>query len=325
MDPNEELKPARYEASDEARFAAPVAPWRGALLVVGAVVFLIAFYQYRREVRVDDLRQSLQADYAERIFPSVAPVTRFRRQISEWVSEAAGVSSPEPFHAPGFEIAQLHSLPLVYLRISAENARAEATLVTAASTMPPDAVTRCLGLAPMSLRSIYGGGNYLEAAWIDRILDIEEVLQLRVIEDELERHATRDLPALLETIDARYFLLLLTRGPTRISHPVDVYIWKLTGDAPALKLRARVQAMGTLISARNAVGGARPSRLPRDRPGTSGAADCSIAAQIRAAAGEGAPIEVSSTQPAVVPVEATAELLGQAAPDAGLPPTAANP
>jgi len=315
-DPKGPLEPARYEEAPDEGFAAPPAPWKIGLVIVGVLALLVGGYTVRKRMRLAELRTSLKAEYAERIFPSSGLVAGFRNRIDGWVTEAARAPVTETYVAEGFSIADLRDVPGTYLRVAEADAASLATIDTAAREVEPDAIGRCLGIAPMSVRPLYDRSSFLQAAWIDRVQDIDDVLRLRVIQDELERHATRDLPVLEELAESRFFMLLLTRGETRHAHPVDVYVWTLGAVEPTLVLRTRTQAMGVLITARNAVGGAAGAAPAASARHFSGAADCSIAAQIRAAVEGSAPVTVQSV--AVGAPEAGAEEGPEAGVGAGI-------
>ena len=158
--------------------------------------------------------------------------------------------------------------------------------------MYPDAIARCLGLSPLSLRPLYERGRFLEPAWLREVQEAPGSMRLRVLEEELDRFARRDLPILMELSRADYFLLVLERGANRRDAPVDVFLWDLKRDALLLSVRAKANR-GLLVPVRLA--SARQATAP-PRPRIGGQVDCAIAAQVKEAAGVGAPAMASAVR-----------------------------
>lgn len=279
------LEPARYEAPKPTKGAfAPRFPWKYVVPPVLLVVGLISFYLYRDAQRIGELRVEIAHQYDARIEPDAARIRGFREQIERWVTEAA-TNEPETWADERLLIQNLHDANGVYLRISAEAAESSGTIEEAAAVMGPDAITRCLGIAPASLRRLYEGSGFVKREWLARVNETESVLRLRVIEDELNRHADRDLPVMTQLLDADYFLLVLQHGPNRRENPVDVYLWDLRRGDPLLRTRA--QASGMLIPVRMRFEGVpRGTLRSRSADHAQGAADCSIAAHVKSITGE---------------------------------------
>jgi hypothetical protein len=159
--------------------------------------------------------------------------------------------------------------------------------------MESDAITRCLGVAPASARSLYALRGFLGPELVERANATTDVMGLRVIDDELRRRIARDLPPVGNLLRSDWFLLVLERGENRRDHPVDVYLWDLHSDRQLLAVRTR--ADGVLVPVRIAMPGA--GNAPRPAASTGGANDCSIAAQVKELTGEpaarfGAALEV---------------------------------
>jgi hypothetical protein len=175
----------------------------------------------------------------------------------------------------------------VYLRVREADLESRESLAEAALTMEPDAIARCLGLSPVSARVLYERGGFLDPAWIRQASEANGVLELRVLEDQMERHIDRDLPLLLGVAGAEYFLLVIVRGDDRSTAPVDVHLVDIHGTANDEALTARIRGQGALVPVRAIFDGApRGPALPAAALERSGALDCSIAAQMKALAGE---------------------------------------
>jgi hypothetical protein len=131
---------------------------------------------------------------------------------------------------------------------------------------------------------------------VDAIERERDFLHLRVMDEQLARHITADVPVIATMMQARYFLLVLQQGENRRDAPVDVYLWDIASETRLLA--ARIQDDGVLlpVSIRSMVPEAPEAPTPTSPPimTSGGAHDCSIAAQIKALTGE-APVEVHST------------------------------
>jgi len=136
-------------------------------------------------------------------------------------------------------------------------------------------------VSPVSARGLYDLARFLEPAWAEGLRTEDDTMRLRVLEDEMNRRLSRDVPLVRSMLRSHYFLLVVTRGG-RGEGVVDAYVWDLERDQLLMSLRTR--ANGRLIPVRIGEGrGPWPSELDLGR---SGAQDCSIAGALRAVAGE---------------------------------------
>lgn len=290
MTSEERLIPARPDGGGEGKPPwAPRVPWLWILFGVGAITLFFGSYWLRQQQKADVLRTSIVEAYDQRIEPAAKRYRAFRRQLEGWIMDAARTEELETYVDPRLEISGLHGARGLYARIREENAEDPESIAYAMARWTPDAITRCLGLAPGSARTFYETGAFLTTDYIDAIRDETSLARLEVMDDELRRRFERDLPAVLEALRADYFLLAVVRGDDRSEDPVDVYLWNLRGEE-SLLLRVRAKARGALLPVRIAPGG---GDVPAPKINAGGAVDCSIAAQVKAAAGEPA-LEVGS-------------------------------
>lgn len=301
------LEPAQYETPKRASFG-PRLPWKWILPIALAIALLVGFYSWRDRSQTHTLRQTITALYEANVPPVRARVSTFRERLEGWVQEA-GAEAPETWADPRLDLAGLHRVEGVYLRLHQSQTVSPEAIEEGAKAMGPDAIARCLGLAPISMRGFYARTETLNPAWLEEVHATDEVLRLQVFEEALRNRVTRDFPVLVDTTRAAYFLLTIQHGESRRDAPVDVFLWDLQRQTPLL--RARVQARGTFIPARIAVGGASTGAAA-PLPETSGLVDCSIATQVRAVTGHAAP-EVRSQMPVGAP--RVVEDLDEAAPD----------
>ncbi len=290
--PND-LQPATYGDSVEAESFKDRGPWKWFLL--GAIVILVIAGQYiwRQRVRAAEIGGEIRAIYARDIESTRPQLTEFREQVETWIVEAAN-TEPETWADERLNLSGLHRAQGIYLRIRAELAQDRARIEDAAIAMEEDAIPRCLGLSPTTLGSFYSRLDRIDPSWLENVAEAgDDVLRLRVLRDELEARVERDLPLMLDAPRSDYFLLAVERGEGRREHPVDVYLWDIRRGQ--LLLRTRTLSRGRLLSARIALGGNREGR-PVNAIHRSGAVDCSIAAQVRAAAGTDA-VEVGTELP----------------------------
>lgn len=323
-DDRPELRPARPDdASSGGRPSyMPRLPWKWIILGTGALVLLFGGYYVRREQRNEALRQQMLTLHEERLGELSGRYLHFRERIERLVREAADGGEPETWVDPRLNIAGLRAGEGLYLRIPAEVAREQPERIGAAARgMANDSIMRCMGIAPMSVRGLYEKGDFLTPEWVEQVRTEGDMMQLRVLDDQLGRHVQVDVPVVASMLQADWFLLVLQQGENRRDHPVDVFLWDLRRDRPLM--RARIQARGLLVPVRieGATAGPAPGR-PQVRSG--GAQDCSIASQIRALTG-GEPVDFESgEQLEEAAASADAEPEGEPPPEAPPPAEASE-
>ena len=236
----------------------------------------------------------------------------FRRRLEELVMQAHEAGEPESWADPRLNISGLRSGEGLYLRIPADWADSSERIEGAALAMERDAITRCLGLAPASVRGLYEKGFFLTPEWVDQVRNEDSMMELRVLDDQLGRHIQVDAPVVLSMMQADWFLLVLQQGESRRDAPVDVYLWDLRRSRQLL--RARIQGRGLLVPVRLRFEGTNPAPAPgRPDVRSGGATDCSIASQIRALTG-GEPLDFESGAAVIEAAEeAEAEAEGESA------------
>lgn len=242
----------------------------------------------------------------------------FRRRIEELVMATREAGEPDSWADPRLNISGLRSGEGLYLRLGADWTNEPDRIEGAALAMERDAITRCLGLAPTSLRGLYESGYFLTAEWVDQVRVEQDMMALRVLDDQLGRHIQVDAPVVLSMMQADWFLLVVQQGENRRDAPVDVYLWDLGRNRQLL--RARIQGRGLLVPVRLAFEGTHPAPAPGRPQVRSGAAhDCSIASQIRALTGAGTLDFESGDAIIEQAAEADAEAAAQAAAEAATP------
>lgn len=276
-----DLTPARYQADGRRTFA-PNRRWGLVLAVLASIAGFFLIQVYGRVRAREALREELLARYEAEAAPTADEVNQFITRLNDWVADAGREdAAPATFANEGFRWSEMHDWRGLYLRIEAEHTRDPATIATAAREMTRDAITRCLGVSPVSARGLYELAQFLEPAWVESIRTEEDTMTLRVLEDEMNRRLRRDVPLVRSMLRSHYFLLIVTRGG-HSAGIVDAYVYDL--DRGVLLMSTRTRAGGRLIPVR--IGESRgpwPSELDLSR---SGAEDCSIAGALRAVAGE---------------------------------------
>ena len=254
------------------------------IAVVLGIVGMFTFYRVRQDRRQEALRQQMLDLHATQLTEISEQYLGFRRRIESLVLEAVEGGEPEPFSR--VNISGLRSGEGIYLRIHAQNAEDPEVIRSAALGMEPDAITRCLGLSPASVRGLYEKGEFLTPEWVDTVRDEPDMMALRVLDDQLGRHIQVDAPVVLSMMQADWFLLVVQQGENRREHPVDVFLWDLRRNQQLLA--ARIQGRGLLVPVRIRFEGVNPGRAPGAPAARSGGAnDCSIASQLRAMGGAG--------------------------------------
>ena len=290
------LEPAQYEIPKRRSFA-PRFPWKWVVPIGLAIVGFVGFYQWRDRTRTHELKQAIASSYQGNVVRVRERSEAFRALIEGWIEESAA-APPENWADPRLDLSRLHHAEGIYLRLHQSHTSSREQIVEGARTMEPDAISRCLGLGPVSLRGFYERLDVLDPAWFDEVQATDDVLRLRVLQEQLDVRIERDFPVMLDVARADYFMLTIQHGEDRRSAPVDVFLWDLQRREPLL--RARVQARGTFIPARIAIG-ETPTGGAQRLPERAGLVDCSIASLVREVAGRPA-AQVTSTMPTPPPL-----------------------
>lgn len=311
----ERLKPARYEGGGEKPEFGPRFPWGWVILGITTVSILGGGYYWRQQSKAAALKNDIELAYDRQVHPIAAKVREFRDGLDAHIAKAAEADPPEDWADPRLQLSGLHDAQGLYLRLPADAAAGSPEeIAAAAAEMHPDAIPRCLGLAPMSARALYDQGEFLMPEWLGEVRTMDSLMKLRVRDEELATHIERDLPMFANMTRSDYFLLLLVRGENRREAPVDVWMWDLTRDELLLKTRA--EAKGLLLPVRIGVGDA-PRRAAKPEIDSAGAIDCSIAAQVKELAGEPAMGVGADSAAALQAARAEQADGGTAAPDGG--------
>lgn len=278
------LEPATPDTDEEERAFAQRLPWKWLVGGTLLVTLVLGGYWLKRDAEANALRaQILRVNNGE-LAQIGARFTTFLGKIEGLVTTEARRSEPERFVDPRLRISSLGTGQGLYLRVNAAEATEPEKLAAAAMQMEGDAITRCLGIAPASARSLYALKGFLGPELAERANTTTSVMGLRVIDDELRRRMVRDLPPVANLLRSDWFLLVLERGENRRDHPVDVYLWDLRTNQRLLSVRTHPNGM--LVPVRIELPGVTPGPRIHQNLRSGGATDCSIAAQVKGFVGE---------------------------------------
>ena len=279
MEPSE-LTPAEFEGAPKNRYR-PGLPWRRIGFVVLAAALIVGACFWRQKVRADALRERIYALHAERVAPVLDAL---RTTDADLRGKALSARSGAAIRVVEAEVplSALHEDEVVYLRVRAPELRGEETLAAAIDAESEDAVGACLGLELTPLAALSDVPEVLTAKWLARSDDTNDMRRLSVREEQLRRAIDRELPSLEARVPTDYFLLLVVQGKSRLEDPVDVFLWDLRQDR--LVLRSRTENRGRLITVRSQIGPRSEAAAAEGDP--IAAADCSIAAHVKAQLGE---------------------------------------
>jgi hypothetical protein len=292
MNEIEELRPARPETEEERAYM-PKIPWKWIVSIGGFLVLSYVMYNVREQREADALKAVLLKARGTELAPVVARYEAITEKIRRHTAESARAGAPETKVDPRLNIDALGTGKGLYLRLTADQFPLASKLDEAKLDETPDAISKCLGLAPYAAGELLARGSFLEKGWIKQAEEADSLLKLRVVAEELKQRSQRDLPFVVDAVQAQWFMLVLERGDNRRDAPVDVYLWDLRNDD--LLLRTRTQATGALVSARIAVSGVTPGHYATGAQ-TGAAQDCSIASNLRALVGA-QPAEFGSAPP----------------------------
>ncbi len=274
------LKPAIPDVDGKQPYM-PKIPWKWILLgavSIGLVASILFYLGRKADVQTrTQIVATIEGPLAK---PSEA-YRDFRGKLEAWVIAAAKSDAPDKHVDERLRFSELHKGKGLYLRLREEDAQSAEKIADAIRRFQIDAIPRCLGAAPTSLRTFYEQGEFLLPGWQDAAKTEMQSSQLDVLKMELELRAKRDLPNVLEMMKFDYFLLVIQRGESRKDQPVDVYLWNLKTDKKLLSMRT--EAQGRLVPVRLPGVKGPKKAVSLDSPA---AHDCSIAASLKEAAGE---------------------------------------
>ena len=280
----DELKPARYDDSPTRAFG-PKLPIKWIAAGLGGLVLVALVYFSSQTNQASDLKQSIVEIHRNDIQPVAAHIREFREGLVGTLRELAARPSANRAQ-PGLELERLSRRPGIYVRLNESQLADDETLAEAISTMHPDSLGACLGLAPQAPGPLFATREILGEEWLEETLQEEDVLKLRVAERQLTGQVEHDLPLVLDLVQSDYLLFMVVRGETRMEAPVDVYLWDLSDGE--LLLQTRTLQRGRLLSVRIGVGDV-PRVRGQDLDRRAGVVDCSIASSVRALVGQGTP------------------------------------
>lgn len=294
MNDSRDLRPARPDVENERPAYMPKVAWKWVLGVGSFLAMSVAVYQLREHQEADVLRGELLGARNKQLAPVIAQYESVAEKIRRHTREAARKPRTDTIVDPRLRLDALGSGKGLYLRLEESQIPQAGNLDELEFDQTPDAIGRCLGLAPFTAGDVLTRGSFLTGEWFKQIEAADSVMKLRVVAEELRQRSERDLPFVVEAIDAQWFMLVVERGENRRTGPVDVYLWDLRDDR--LLLQSRTEASGALIAARIAVEGVKPGHYPSGSQ-TAAAQDCSIASQLRQLTGAGA-VSFASDPPA---------------------------
>lgn len=277
-----ELKPARLDEVDEARAYRNKFPWKWVAIGVFVVAAVATTYQLKKHRDASVIRDRILRVHEHDLAASRTRILSLEHRIEGFVAEALQ-RTPSNSADSRIDVNQLHRGQGLYLRIPASAITSPSQVGAAARVMEADAIMHCMGIAPVSARTLFEKGQFLEPEWTNTARDTSDVLRLRVLEEELLHHVRTDLPVAERATRSDWFMLAIERGPTRTNSPVDFFVWNLRDGANLLSVRT--EAHGGFITARANLGGDAVGSAPPPVDRAAVAADCSLASQVLAQTG----------------------------------------
>lgn len=295
---DDQLQPSRFDEKSMQSFG-PQIPWKWIVPAIACIVVVIVAVNQRGARDLEDLRARILQVHEGQIVPLAERILDFRSGLEVKIQESAeGIT--EDYADPRFRFSGIHNAQVLYLRISAEDAESPESIREAALSSLPDSIGSCLGIAPISMRGLYASDAPLQPVWLEEVREAENRQRLEALDYSIGQHVERELPLLMTMTQSQLFMLVVERGETRRSHPVDVFLWDLSRDT--LLVKARVTSRGRLLSVHVRTDESPGIRRERRPNNTSGAIDCSIAQQVRAVTGEGV-IEIENDAPDRVAID----------------------
>jgi hypothetical protein len=308
-----QLEPARPDAGDTSSAYMPRVPWKWVLGIAAFLSVSVGTCYMRDRQEVEALRYKIRDGYASQLSPLSERYVAISGAVRNHVTAALSKGAQRYVDAR-LKLDLLGSAPGLYLRVRAPHAKDADSALADAAQLPPDAIARCLGVAPSSASELVTRGSFLDPAFIAQADAADTVMKLRVIAEELRQRSERDLADVGQALKAQWLLLVVERTESRHDGPVDVFLWDLRENA--LLLSERTEARGALVSARIAVGGSAPQGYAEGAQ-TGAAQDCAIANAVRALTGGAAPAFAAEPPTPRAAVMAALKGADAGAPDAG--------
>jgi hypothetical protein len=282
-DSTERLIPAQPQAEDDDRAYMRRIRWRWIIFGAIALIAVITVHRVRENQKASMLRAEIVRVHETELKELSDRYQALRNKIEKWIVEASGKIA-DNFIDPRLNIEGLRKGNGLYLRLRFAYAVSKEKIAAYAVKARPDAIAQCLGVEPAWARELYEKGQFLMPQWLDEARRSNDVMRLRVIDDELALRIRRDLPKVADLLKSDWFLLVLQHGETRHDEPVDVFLWDIKREESLL--RARIKAKGMLVPLRfDAKDAPAPAKPPSSESLGAAADDCSIAAKIKAMAG----------------------------------------
>jgi hypothetical protein len=284
--PNE-LIPAQPQAENADQAYMRQMPWRWIIFGAIALIAVIVVYRAKENQKAAALRAQIILVHENDLKEVSKKYQALRDQIENWILKASSTIA-DNYIDPRLNITGLRSGKGLYLRLRFGYAVSKEKIAAYAAKAEADAIAQCLGLEPAWARDLYEKGQFLMPQWLNEVRSSNDVMRLRVIDDELALRIRRDLPKVAELLKSDWFLLVLQHGETRHNEPVDVFLWDIKRGESLL--RARIKAKGMLVPLRF---DSKDAPAPPIKPLSESAAaqqaaaadDCSIAAKIKSMAG----------------------------------------
>ncbi len=204
------IKPAVVDTAGEERDYMPRVNWKAAGIIVGCLALLTLSYLYQRKLQIEAQQARVWAFYDRTLGAQ-------RGQYKEWLEHLTKIvkkaQTAQPFQSNSITplITTLRNQQGVFFQTDAlarENvAETSAEDTAGEQNKSQSAVLSCAGLEAIALEQVAAKGAFLEPRWFRQRYVATNLMKLRVLEDELRRHARQDLPALRRAWEASWLLL----------------------------------------------------------------------------------------------------------------------
>ena len=271
----ERIRPAVYR--EQAKSFAAKPPWKVIAAVLVVVALAIGLYSYRKWRRVENFRTALLAEFEEKVLGVEQKSRSFEEELLRRF-KVADKGAAQRFASDSFSLLDARDAGIVYARLRSPVLNSRERSLAAVMEQNNDALGACLGISMLPAKDALGSVDVLDETWLTDAQNSTDLMRLRVRQEQLSRAQNGELKPVTDALGARYLMLFVVQGKSRLDDPVDVFVW----DRPSnkLMLRVRTEANGKLIPVRNRVGGDLGKRIKKiDDP--IAAADCSIASQVK--------------------------------------------
>lgn len=236
----------------EGRFSRPSGGvW---LLLAAALAAILGGYAYFSGRKLDSAKADLLAKRNAVDATVGAEWAPLRERLERYTADGAADPWAGDLVAPGAKSWPFESMPGIYLRLRAADARDPKGLRKAAQDALKDGFAGCLirsdvaalargdkdagafGEQPWNLRQAYQSTRILTPEWADEVRASSDDLRLRVFQQQYDKAIETEIPRAIDIVKKARFYLIALDEPVATAEALEKVQDRLDGGAPTLEI-----------------------------------------------------------------------------------------